>query len=123
MELIAAGFLLIVAHLAGVTKPQMVLRCDNESACRVANTHVAHSVAMAEALIWFESVQCHVGVEVLLHHIAGEDNAIADDLSRDRVARAVETLEKMSGVAAVRVELPARWRDISRVTNAVRRQQ
>ena len=123
LELIAAGFLLVVAHLAGVTKPQMVLRCDNESACRVANTHVAHSVAMAEALIWFENIQCHVGVEVLLHHIAGEDNVIADDLSRDRVARAIETLEKMSGVAAVHVELPARWRDISCVTDAVQRQQ
>ena len=123
LELIAAGFLLIVAHLSGVTRPQMVMRCDNESACRVCNDHVAHSVAMAEALMWLESVQCFVGVELRLHHIAGVDNVIADDLSRDHVARAVVALQSMSGRAPVEVEIPAEWRDLSAVVDAVKRRR
>ena len=121
LELIAAGFLLIVAHLSGVTRPQMVMRCDNESACRVCNDHVAHSVAMAEALVWLESLQCSVGVELRLHHIAGDDNVIADDLSRDHVERAVMALRSMSGRAPVEVEIPAEWRDLSAVVDAVKR--
>ena len=101
----------------------MVMRCDNESACRVCNDHVAHSVAMGEALMWLESVQCFVGVELRLHHIAGEDNVIADDLSRDRVARAVTTLQSMPGRAPVEVEIPAEWRDISTVVDAVSKRE
>ena len=76
LELIAAGFLLLIAHLSGVThNKRMIMRRDNEAACRVVNDHVADSVAMAEALVWFEAVQQYVGVEVLLHHIAGKDGS------------------------------------------------
>jgi hypothetical protein len=79
LELIAAGFLLIIAHLAGVTHKRMIMRCGNEAACRVVNDHVANSVAMAEAMAWFEAVQQFVGVEVLLHRISGKDNTVASD--------------------------------------------
>ena len=99
----------------------MIMRCDNEAACRVVNDHAADSVAMAEALVWFESVQLHVGVEVLLHHIAGKDNTVADDLSRDEVERAVRDLRRMSGAVPVHCEVPPEWRDISVVLKAARR--
>jgi hypothetical protein len=121
LELIAAGFLLLVAHLSGVTRTRMIMRCDNEAACRVVNDHAADSVAMAEALVWFESVQLHVGVDVLLHHIAGKDNTVADDLSRDEVERAVRDLRRMSGAVPVHCEVPPEWRDISVVLKAARR--
>ena len=121
LELIAAGFLLLVAHLSGVTHTRMIMRCDNEAACRVVNDHAADSIAMAEALVWFESVQLHVGVEVLLHHIAGKDNTVADDFSRDEVERAIRDLRRMSGSVPVHCAVPPEWRDISVVVNAARR--
>ena len=121
LELIAAGFLLLIAHLAGMTRTRMIMRCDNEAACRVVNDHAADSVAMAEALVWFEAVQQFVGVEVLLHHIAGKDNTVADDLSRDEVERAIRDLRRMSGTEPVHWEVPPEWRDISVVVKAARR--
>ena len=121
LELIAAGFLLLIAHRSGVTHKRMIMRCDNEAACRVVNDHAADSIAMAEALVWFESVQLHVGVEVLLHHIAGKDNTVADDLSRDEVERAIRDLRRMSGSVPVHCEVPPEWRDISVVLQAARR--
>ena len=54
---------------------RMVIRCDNEAACRVTNGHCAASVAMGEALMMLEAIQCEFEVEPLAHHIAGEDNA------------------------------------------------
>ena len=121
LELIAAGFLLLIAHLSGVTRPRMIMRCDNEAACRVVNDHCADSVAMSEALIWFEAIQQHVGVEVLMHHIAGEDNTVADDLSRDAVERAVEALRTMAGVQPVLAVVPPEWRDVSVIIRAAKR--
>jgi hypothetical protein len=98
----------------------MVVRCDNEAACRVINDHCAESVAMGEALMFLERVQCHYGVELMAHHIAGEDNVIADDLSRDRVEKAIEDLRRLTGKEPFRVVIPAEWRDISTVLAAVR---
>ena len=76
---------------------------------------------MAEALVWFESVQQHVGVEVLLNRIAGKDNTVAGDLSRDEVERAIRDLQRMSGSMPVHCEVPPEWRDISAVVKAARR--
>ena len=74
----------------------MVIRCDNEAACRVINGHCAASVAMSGALMMLEAIQCEFGVELLAHHIAGEDNAIADELSRDKVDVVVQTLRELT---------------------------
>jgi len=56
----------------------------------------------------------------LAHHIAGVDNTIADDLSRDRVHKAIDDLRRMTGREPYRVQIPAKWRDISGIVNAVR---
>ena len=37
---------------------------------------------MGEALMLLERIQCHYGVELLAHHVAGVDSTIADDRSR-----------------------------------------
>ena len=121
LELIAAGFLLLVAHMAGVTRVRMIMRCDNEAACRVVANHAATSVAMAEALLWFENVQRHVGVEVLLHHIAGVDNKIADDLSREERERAIVELRRLSGEEPQRWAIPDAWRDLSAIVATANR--
>ena len=73
-----------------------------------------------EALVWFEAIQQFTGVEVLLHHIAGVDNTVADDLSRDAVERAVETLRTMAGVQPVFAVVPPEWRDVSVIATAER---
>ena len=75
---------------------------------------------MGEALMLLERAQCHYGVELLAHHIAGVDNTIADDLSRGRVAKAIEDLRHMTGCEPYRVDIPAKWRDISAIVAAVR---
>ena len=54
LELIAVCFLVIVAALTGKLKPRMVVRCDNEAACRVINDHCTEIVAMGEALMFVE---------------------------------------------------------------------
>jgi hypothetical protein len=120
LELLAVAFLVVVAHLAGVAKPRMVIRCDNEAACRVINDHSANSVAMAEALMHLEAVQCEFGVELLAHHIAGEDNVIADELSRDKVLAALVRLRELTGSEPVKWNIPAKWRSTANVLNAVR---
>ena len=59
LELIAVGYLVVVAAITGQLRSRMVIRCDNEAACRVINDHAAASVAMGEALIVsFFSVPC-----------------------------------------------------------------
>ena len=75
---------------------------------------------MGEALMLLEKVQVHFGVELLAQHIAGEDNVVADDLSRDRVERAIERIRRMTGREPVRVLIPDEWRDTSAVIAAVR---
>ena len=75
---------------------------------------------MGEALMLLEKVQVHFGVELLAQHIAGEDNVIADDLSRDRVERAIERTRRMTGREPVRVLIPDEWRDTSAIIAAVR---
>jgi len=120
LELLAVAFLVVVAHLAGVAMPRMVIRCDNEAACRVINDHSADSVAMAEALMHLEAVQCEFGVELLAHHIAGEDNVIADELSRDKVLAALVRLRELTGKEPVKWNIPAKWRSTANVLNAVR---
>ena len=120
LELIAVGYLVVVAAITGQLKTRMVIRCDNEAACRVINDHCAASVAMGEALMMVEAIQCEFGVELLAHHIAGEDNVIADELSRDKVAMAVQRLREMTGEEPVHVTIPAKWRDTSRLLRTVR---
>ena len=120
LELIAGAYLVVVAALSGQLQPRMVIRCDNEAACQVINDHCTESVAMGEALMLLGCVQCCYGVELLAHHIAGVDNTIADDLSRDRVAKALEELRHMTGCEPYRVDIPAEWRDISAIVAAVR---
>ena len=75
---------------------------------------------MGEALVMIEAIQCEFGVELLAHHIAGEDNVIADELSRDKVAMAVQRLREMTGEEPVHVTIPAKWRDTSRLLRTVR---
>ena len=120
LELIAVGYLVVVAAITGQLKPRMVIRCDNEAACRVINDHCAASVAMSEALVMLEAIQCEFGVELLARHIAGEENAIADELSRDKVDVAVQRLRELTGEEPAHVTVPAKWRDTSRLLNTVR---
>lgn len=120
LELIAVAYLIVVAALTKQLKPRMVIRCDNEAACRVINDHCTESPAMGEALMLLERIQLEFGVELLAHHIAGEDNVIADDLSRDRVERALERIRKMTGREPVRVMIPDEWRDTSAIRAAAR---
>jgi hypothetical protein len=119
LELIAVAFLVVVAALSGLLKPRMVVRCDNEAACRVINDHRADSAAMGEALMHLEAVQCHYGVEILAHHIAGVDNVIADELSRDRMHAALERLRVLTGTEPVKYEIPQQWRDTSNILRFV----
>ena len=77
---------------------------------------------MGEALMLLEKVQVEFGVELLAQHIAGEDNVIAGDLSRDRVERAVveRMIRRITGREPVRVLIPDEWRDTSAIIAAVR---
>ena len=59
-------------------------------------------------------------MELLAQHIAGEDNVIAGDLSRDRVERAIERIRRMTGREPVRAMIPDEWRDTSAIVAAVR---
>ena len=119
LELIAVGYLVVVAAITGQLRSRMVIRCDNEAACRVINDHCAASVAMSEALMVLEAIQCEFGVELLAHHIAGEDNVVADELSRDKVDVAVQRLRELTGEEPAHVTIPTKWRDTSRLLRTV----
>ena len=75
---------------------------------------------MGEALVLLEKVQVEFGVELLAQHIAGNDNVIADDLSREHVERAVERIRRMTGREPVRALIPDEWRDTPAIIAAVR---
>ena len=120
LELIAVGYLVVVAAITGQLRSRMAIRCDNEAACRVINDHCAASVAMSEASMMLEAIQCDFWVELLAHHIAGEDNVIADELSRDKVDVAVLRLRELTSKEPVHVTIPAKWRDTSRLLRTVR---
>ena len=57
LELLGVAYLVAVAAMVGVALPRMVIRCDNEAACRVIADHCATSPAMAAALLVLENVQ------------------------------------------------------------------
>ena len=76
---------------------------------------------MGEALMLLEAVQRHFGIEVLAQHIAGEDNVIADELSRDKVDVAVRRLRELTGVEPIHVTIPDEWRNTAQVLRVVRR--
>ena len=118
LELIGVAFLVAVAAIAGVAQPRMVIRCDNEAACRVINDHGATSPAMVAALLLLESVQRQYGIEILAHHIAGVDNVIADDLSRGRIEKAVRELQRLTTQRPVHVTIPKELRDLTGVVRA-----
>ena len=118
LELIGVAFLVAVAAIAGVARPRMVIRCDNESACRVINEHGATSPAMAAALLVLQGVQRQYWIEILAHHIASDGNVIADDLSRGRIKKAVDELRRPTEQSPVHVMLPDELRDLTSVIRA-----
>ena len=58
---------------------------------------------------------------MLLHHIAGVDNKIADDLSREERERAIAELRRLSGEEPQRWAIPDAWRDISAIVATANR--
>ena len=120
LELIAVKYLVVVAAITGQLISRMGIRCDNEAACRMFNGHCAASVAMSEALMVLEAIQCEFGVKLLAHHIAGEGNVIADELSRGKVDVAVQRLRELTGEKPAHVTIPEKWRDTSRLLRTVR---
>ena len=122
LELLGVVFLVVIAAITGTATPRMVIRCDNEAACRVINNHCAAKPQMIAALLHLENAQRTFGIELLAHHIAGEDNKIADDLSRGRIREAVARLRALAaGAEPAEVAIPAEWRDISQVVRAAKR--
>jgi hypothetical protein len=69
---------------------QLVLRCDNQSACDVMESRRPKSPAMREALSIVESVEARYGVLVRLEHIKTDENVVADAISHDDWVRAQE---------------------------------
>ena len=57
LELIAVGYLVAAAATTGQLRSRMVIRCDNEAACRVINDHCEASVAMSEAVMMLEAMR------------------------------------------------------------------
>lgn len=67
---------------------KVVLRCDNTSACNVANTLAAYSPTMRFALKTLERVCERHSVTVRLIYIASRENIVADSISRNKWAEA-----------------------------------
>lgn len=102
LELLTVSICLHIGEVQGAI-PQnrrIVLRNDNESACMVGNTGRAFYAPMLAALRVLQKVQERVGVEVWLHHIEGERNEIADNLSGGREAKGILGLEYLWPVPA-----------------------
>ena len=55
-----------------------------------------------------EAIQCEFGVELLAHHISGEDNIIADELSRGKVDVAVRRLRDLTDEEPAHVTIPSK---------------
>jgi len=90
LEMFAAAALIETIAVSGLIKQRsrIVVCSDNESVVYVANSGRAPSKMMAMALeILNESCQRN-GIEILLVHIPGESNVIADALSRGALTEA-----------------------------------
>lgn len=104
LELMTQAFLSVLVmecHGMGLrarwTEPgpmQLVMRCDIMSACDVMESRRAKSPAMKTALRIVERIEQVYHIRILLEHIRSERNAVADELSHNRLSRAGEVLER-----------------------------
>lgn len=79
----------------------MVIRVDNASACACINRGRSLSPTMGRAVGIMVNIQEENFVQVFSHHVQGEDNFVADWLSRGQYGKSQEYLEKWGSVAWV----------------------
>jgi len=94
---------------SGLENGQVILRCDNQSACDVVASRRPHSPAMAKALELLEEVEAAYGLKVRLEYIRTDLNRTADALSKGDFPAAAAAL-KMQGRKLVAIDVSARLR-------------
>ena len=111
LELYTVVFLAIVAGFhAGLRGKRLVMRSDNIAAVNVINRMAPQAPPMEAALRALHAACEAAGVEVLMEHIPGVRNTIADKYSRGDVSGADAELGTLVGRTPEHVEIPAQWR-------------
>jgi hypothetical protein len=94
---------------SGLENGQVILRCDNQSACDVVASRRPHSPTMAKALALLEEVEAAYGLKVRLEYIRTDLNRAADALSKGDFSAAAAAL-KMQGRCMAAIDVSARLR-------------
>ena len=111
LELVAVAFLVVVAGTyAGLAGSRFIVRCDNEAACNVANRMAPSKPHMEAALRLLDQAMRATNIQIILEHIPGKRNRIADAYSRGAHAEGDELVATLCGEDAISHTIPQEWR-------------
>ena len=110
LELFTIAFLVVIAGArAGLAGRRIVVRSDNEAAVKAYNKRGSTAPTMGAAVRAVDAACEAHAIDVLLVHIPGERNVIADKLSRGDVDEALGLLRQLTGAEPQLCRLPDEW--------------
>ena len=110
LELWTVVFLVVLAgHFAGMSGKRLVMRSDNDPTVRAANKRGSVKPTMAAAVRALDAACEAYNIEVLLVHIPGKRNVIADALSRGAIDEALGLIRNLTGTEPVVCTIPPEW--------------
>ena len=110
LELYTVAFIVVIAgSRAGLSGRRLVVRSDNDPAVKAINKRSSLKPPMAAAIRAVDAACEAFGIEILMEHLPGERNVIADALSRHGRERAVTLLRRLAGREPIHCELPEEW--------------
>ena len=112
LELYTVAFLVVTAGaFGGHAGKRLVMRSDNEPTVVCVNKRGSTKPTMAAARRAVDAACEAYDIEVLMLHIPGKRNPIADALSRGDIDEAKRRLRELNGREAEIVSLPTEWTD------------
>ena len=104
------AFLVVVAGMfAGLTGRRIVMRSDNAPTVQAVNKHGSSKPPMGAAMRAVDAACEAFCIEVIMLHIPGRRNVIADAYSRGAIDEANRLLRRLAGCEPEIVPLPAEW--------------
>ena len=110
LELYTVVFLVVIAATrAGLSGRRIVMRSDNEATVGAVNRCGSTSPTMEAARRALDAACAAYSVDVMMVHIPGKRNVIADAYSRGAIDEANRLLRSTVGLDAVICPIPAVW--------------